>query len=82
MLIVEDDTGARQMLRRVAEKQGWHVTEVENGKAALERLSEQVPSLILLDLMMPEMDGFTFVKNCGTDRPATMSRSLLSRPKT
>jgi CheY-like chemotaxis protein len=69
MLIIEDDPAARQMLRRVAEKQGWQVREVENGKAALLRLDERVPSLILLDLMMPEMDGFTFLQEL-RHRPA------------
>ena len=61
LLVVEDDTSTRRMLRRVLENQGWTVMEAENGRAALERIGETVPSLILLDLMMPEMGGFEFV---------------------
>jgi CheY-like chemotaxis protein len=49
------------MLRRMLEKEGWQVSEAENGLAALRRVAEKPPLLILLDLMMPEMDGFEFV---------------------
>ncbi len=61
VLVVEDDNATRQMFRRMLEKEGWAVTEAENGRTALERLGEIRPALILLDLMMPEMDGFQFV---------------------
>jgi CheY-like chemotaxis protein len=43
------------------ESEGFAVVEAENGRVALERLRGEPPSLILLDLMMPEMDGFEFV---------------------
>ena len=43
------------------EKEQWAVAEAENGQIALERVAEELPDLILLDLMMPEMDGFKFV---------------------
>jgi CheY-like chemotaxis protein len=43
------------------ESEGWEVFEAINGKVALEQLSIQKPALILLDLMMPEMDGFQFI---------------------
>ena len=49
------------MLRRALEKEGWQVSEADNGRVALDRMAEQVPSLILLDLMMPVMDGFGFL---------------------
>jgi CheY-like chemotaxis protein len=42
-------------------QQGWPVTEAENGRVALQRMAEQRPVLIVLDLMMPTMDGFTFI---------------------
>jgi CheY-like chemotaxis protein len=44
------------------EKEGWTVREAEHGRLALARLEEERPELILLDLMMPEMDGFTFLE--------------------
>ena len=62
VLLVEDDSNTRDMLRRSMEKEGWSVTEAENGRIGLERLTESIPALILLDLMMPEMDGFTFME--------------------
>jgi GAF domain-containing protein/DNA-binding response OmpR family regulator/HAMP domain-containing protein len=61
VLIVEDDARTRKMLRARLEKQGWPVSEAENGRIGLERMAEKLPDLILLDLMMPEMDGFQFV---------------------
>jgi CheY-like chemotaxis protein len=60
VLLVEDDAATRAMVRSLLEKAGWAVTEAENGRVALERVAENRPSLVLLDLMMPEMDGFEF----------------------
>ena len=56
--VVDDDGDARELMRRLLERDGWEVVEAENGRAALARLGEHRPELILLDLMMPEMDGF------------------------
>lgn len=61
VLLVEDDSTTREMVRRTLEKEGWPVTEADNGRVALEKMGEALPELILLDLMMPEMDGFAFV---------------------
>ena len=61
VLVVEDDPDSREMLVRVLRKEGYVVTEAENGSVALERIAEQRPELILLDLMMPVMDGFEFL---------------------
>jgi CheY-like chemotaxis protein len=49
------------MMRRILEKEGWQVAEAVNGRSGLEAVAAHRPGLILLDLMMPEMDGFTFV---------------------
>ena len=61
ILVVEDDPAAREMIRRTLEKEGWPLVEAENGRQALDALSKQRPGLILLDLMMPHMDGFELV---------------------
>ncbi len=61
VLLVEDDVETREIVRRLLEKAGIQVMVAENGRVALERLAEGQPGLILLDLMMPEMDGFQFV---------------------
>jgi CheY-like chemotaxis protein len=60
-LVVDDKSENREVLRRALESEGWQVSEAENGRVALAKLAEQAPSLILLDLMMPVMDGFEFV---------------------
>ena len=62
VLVVEDDSLTRAALRRAMESEGWDVVEAENGRVALERSAEWVPDLVLLDLMMPEMDGFEFLE--------------------
>jgi len=62
VLIVEDDERTREMLRRTLQKEGWQIREAANGRLGLEQLGHGAPGLILLDLMMPEMDGFTFMK--------------------
>jgi hypothetical protein len=61
VLVVEDDSGTRAMLRRTLEKAGCTVVEAANGRAALAALARVRPGLVLLDLMMPEMDGFDFL---------------------
>ncbi len=58
VLIVEDDPMERDRIRSWLEPQRWLIAEAENGRAAFDRLSEAKPDLILLDLMMPDMDGF------------------------
>jgi signal transduction histidine kinase/CheY-like chemotaxis protein len=61
VLVIEDDPSMREMLQRTLAKDGWQVTEAQNGKVGLEKLDGGAPALILLDLMMPEMDGFEFL---------------------
>ena len=60
-LIVEDDLNAREMMRRLLVGEGWAVSVAANGREALDRLTAERTNLILLDLMMPEMDGFEFL---------------------
>ena len=61
VLVVDDDAALRELMRRILEGAGYTVVEAENGRAALERLRTMAPGVILLDLMMPEMDGFEVV---------------------
>jgi hypothetical protein len=62
VLVVEDDPGTRETLRRTLEKEGWTSRGAEHGRAALAEIENARPALILLDLMMPEMDGFEFLE--------------------
>jgi len=61
ILLVEDDDTTRTVTRHALERDGWSVTQAENGRVALARMGENRPDAILLDLMMPEMDGFEFL---------------------
>jgi DNA-binding response OmpR family regulator len=55
--IVEDDVAISQMYRIKFEAEGYTVDTAENGKLGLELIEEMKPDMVLLDLMMPEMDG-------------------------
>ena len=64
---MDDDADLRALLRRMLEREGYTVAEAENGRSALERVLAQAPGVILLDLMMPEMDGFEFLEELRRD---------------
>jgi CheY-like chemotaxis protein len=60
VLIIEDDEGVRTAMAEILAFEGHFVAEAENGIQALRIAREQRPDLILLDLMMPTMDGWAF----------------------
>jgi signal transduction histidine kinase/DNA-binding response OmpR family regulator/HAMP domain-containing protein len=62
VLLVEDDVPTRELTARMLRSQGWKVQEAGDGREALARVAEAKPAVILLDLMMPNMDGFEFVE--------------------
>ncbi|MGY1424478.1 response regulator [Lysobacter sp. A289] len=61
ILVIDDDETTRSMLRRLLERQDWKVVEAVNGRDGLAKLQEVRPAVVLLDLMMPEVDGFGFL---------------------
>ncbi len=58
ILIVDDDSNIVELIRLYLEKEGYDTVTASNGKQALEKFSSDAPSLIVLDVMMPEMDGW------------------------
>ncbi|MCA9520471.1 MAG: response regulator, partial [Myxococcales bacterium] len=67
VLVVEDEENLRRITCRMLEQEGCRLLQAANGVEALERIREERPNLILLDLMMPEMDGFEFLRELRKD---------------
>ncbi len=61
VLVIEDDAATSEMMARLLQKEGYAVTQARNGRFALNCMLKETPDLVLLDLMMPEMDGFQFI---------------------
>lgn len=62
ILVVDDDEGIQEFLQVALEEEGYEVMIAEDGKRALELLATSRPDLVVLDLMMPRMNGFDFVR--------------------
>jgi PAS domain S-box-containing protein len=83
ILIVEDSPTQAEQLRYLLEEQGYSVTAAENGKQALDAVRRRKPAMIVTDVLMPGMDGFTLckeVKSCKdlNDVPVVLMTSLSS----
>ncbi|WP_281888586.1 response regulator [Paenibacillus sp. YYML68] len=61
VLVVEDDVSTSELMTKLLRREGYSAIQARNGRAALECMNDSIPALILLDLMMPEMDGFQFI---------------------
>lgn len=62
ILLVDDDAGLRSLLRKMLEMGGYEVVEAADGVEALAALERRLPAIVILDVMMPNMDGITFCK--------------------
>jgi CheY-like chemotaxis protein len=84
ILVVEDEAEAREALAEFLEAKGYTVDCVENGLEALEEIKNKKPRLILLDLMMPLMDGYAFLDQASKshlieDIPVVVTSAYQSR---
>lgn len=61
VLLVDDDDATRTVIGPALERAGWSIAEAENGRIALARVAERRPDVIVLDLVMPELNGFEFL---------------------
>jgi signal transduction histidine kinase/CheY-like chemotaxis protein len=67
VLVIDDDANDRELLGRMLRHDGWTVLEATNGRAGLELVERHQPTLVVLDLLMPEMDGFEFLEQLDTE---------------
>jgi DNA-binding response OmpR family regulator len=67
ILVVDDDENILNLERTILEQKGFDVTTAGGGKEALERLEKETFDLVLLDVMMPEVDGFTVCRRIKDD---------------
>ena len=62
VLVVDDESRMRRFIRMNMELEGYQIIEAENGLVALEQIRQHTPDLVIMDVMMPEMDGFETLK--------------------
>ncbi len=62
ILVVDDESRMRRFIRMNMELEGYQIVEANNGITALEQIRQQTPDLVIMDVMMPEMDGFETLK--------------------
>jgi len=67
VLVVDDDPDILDALSEILEVEGYEVQRARNGREALQRLEQAPPDLVLLDLMMPVMDGWEFARSLNPD---------------
>ncbi len=69
ILVVDDENTIREVVRRYLEREGFTVREAEDGYEALDAIEEFPPDLIVLDLMLPGIDGLTITRNLRDRQP-------------
>ncbi|MDH4362681.1 MAG: response regulator transcription factor [Acidimicrobiia bacterium] len=82
LLIVDDEGNLRSMLSAALRHHGFTVTEAENGRQALEQVAKEHPDLLVLDVMLPELDGFEVCRRLRSDGNHTPVLFLTARDGT
>jgi len=82
LLIVDDEGNLRSMLSAALRHHGFTVTEAENGRQALEQVAKEHPDLLVLDVMLPELDGFEVCRRLRSDGDHTPVLFLTARDGT
>ncbi len=82
VLVVDDEPMARSMLRLILVRAGFEVREAEDGKAALSEVDRSLPDLMILDIMMPGIDGFEVCKRLRADENTNRLPIIMLSAKT
>jgi len=82
VLVVDDEPMARDLLRLMLERVGFKISEAEDGYDAIEKVNQGPPDLIILDVMMPGMDGITVCKTLRDDEKTTHIPIIMLSAKT
>ncbi|MCP4360806.1 MAG: response regulator [Chloroflexi bacterium] len=82
VLVVDDEPMARTLLRLMLVRAGFNVTEAEDGFDALDKVRKSRPDIILLDVMMPGMDGFAVCERLRNDTETAMLPIIMLSAKT
>lgn len=82
VLIVDDEPMARTLLRLMLIRAGFEVSEAEDGLDALTKMQRQIPDLVILDVMMPGMDGFDVCANMRQDNHLAQVPVIMLSAKT
>ncbi len=80
LLLIDDDPNLILLVKDYLEFRGYEVVTAENGREALEVLEHDIPDMIICDVMMPEMDGYSLVKHVRED-PAPVGSQFFSYPR-
>lgn len=78
ILIVEDDLAIRRLLKMVLTREGFRVQEAADGAEAVVKLHQHEFDVIILDLMMPNLDGFAFLKSLSENEPSRLRRIIVT----
>lgn len=77
-LVVDDDDPIRTMLAKVVERQNFDVDTARDGAEAIERIDEDGYSVILLDMMMPRVDGYGVLRHLKAHHPEKLARTIIA----
>ena len=77
ILIIDDDLDTLRLVGLMLQRQGYQISAATNGQQGLEKAIEEKPNLILLDIMMPDMDGYEVTRRRLRKNPATVKIPIL-----
>ena len=81
ILLVDDEPDVIEIIKYNLEQEGYNVKTASNGKEALKKAQKNTPHLIIMDVMMPEMDGIEACEHLRSDTTLTIPSSCFSPPE-